>query len=1025
MSKDEDAQGEFWAGQGEEDQGSFFAAGDDLNDDAAIDVSAADAAGDHDAWPSTDEEEDDAISESVPLTYGGAALALVVFVFYMLSGDVRMEEEEVAPTLQPNAVAGVPEAALLNKPVPTPNAKTESAESQLQARSTINVDNDAGVGGDDDAVGASAVGVDDDAGGASAVGMDDPNDDAGGASAVGMDDVPDDDAGGASAVGMDDDAGGATAAGASVGTKIGGVEPSRLRFVRSPLNDDEAYTLALSASGVAQVMSKALVGALRGAETLMQLLGREGGGRGLLAPPGARTPLTVRDAPRFRWRGLLLDTGRHYYPIQDIVRLLHGMSASKLNVLHLHLTDAQSFPLDLGIAGQHGGGAFSPHKRYAAADLRLLVQTATALGITVVPEIDVPAHSAAWAQEFGAEVVAQCPKHIARSNIDSHGAGAINVAALNPLSDRMWTVLEKVLHAITDIFPSRFVHTGGDEVNFQCWEEDASVRAWMRAQRKSARDVLQLFEDRVVASLGTRNRTSVVWQGTPDEGVRLPRGGASRRGGKGAVVELWKAWAQLSDSAMQRAQQNKNDVLVASAFYLDWGSKWSDFYLSKASLRRGLQDTFLGGEACMWSEHVDTTNLDCRVWPRAAAVAEVLCCKTDLDCSLNGVCDAATGACACDAPWKDGASGREACNVLDTLPHPEGYVPAYGGPRTDTSWHAQALTSWGGNILRGEDGLYHMFVSAMGGGRGLGSWRTNSQIDHAVAADPMAVFVKNDTALGAQAHNASPLRAPNGTWLLFHIGTAGAAPGTGSSFLHAAESPAGPWRPLRGPTPFCNNPAPMFHNNGTAYVGCRSTHSSFKVYRSDDVFGGKWARVTTMKFPPSWSGDTPELKNEDPYLWMDVRGGWHFLAHRYDTRDGWPVNPNQTEPVLVSGHGYSRDGIDWRFNVAEQPYDAVVRFANGTVQKFSTFERPQLLFDAKTGRATHLVNGVHAYWQPPGAAGPCDKCSARPGSAHSCVVCKVTPGIDYTYTLVTKLNTPPAANDAPRNRNSSDSAGKT
>jgi hypothetical protein len=138
---------------------------------------------------------------------------------------------------------------------------------------------------------------------------------------------------------------------------------------------------------------------------------------------------------------------------------------------------------------------------------------------------------------------------------------------------------------------------------------------------------------------------------------------------------------------------------------------------------------------------------------------------------------------------------------------------------------------------------------------------------------------------------------------------------------------------------------------------------------------------------------------------MDGGGSWHMIAHRYDYRDGWPVNPNQTMPVLVSGHGYSADGFDWRFNSAEQPYDATVTFANGTAQYFSTYERPHLLFDARQ-RPTHLVNGVSPYWKPPGAAGPCDGCAARRGSKHSCVVCKTTPGIDFTYTLVTKLNVP-------------------
>tara|TARA_B110000208_G_C11774792_1_gene431597 strand:+ start:1265 stop:2497 length:1233 start_codon:yes stop_codon:yes gene_type:complete len=384
-------------------------------------------------------------------------------------------------------------------------------------------------------------------------------------------------------------------------------------------------------------------------------------------------------------------------------------------------------------------------------------------------------------------------------------------------------------------------------------------------------------------------------------------------------------------------------------------------------------------------------------------------CKTAFDCSLNGVCNVATGVCACDAPWKDAASGEEACSVLDVLPHADDYVPAYGGPRTDTAYHAnQTMTSWGGNILGPlEDGKFHMWVSAMGGGSGLDGWTHISEIHHATASDPMDAFTRVDTALPKEAHNASPLRAKNGSFLIFHIGNSDVPKGQpSSSFLHASESPNGPWRPL--PAISCNNPAPMLHNNGTVYCGCNN--GGFTIYRSDDIWQGKWHRVGgALAWPPSWGSAAPgELRNEDPYLWMDRRSNWHFLAHRYDYRDGWPVNPNQTMPILVSGHGFSVDGVTWGFNAAEQPYSGVIKFVNGTTQQFSTFERPHLLFNSKQ-IPTHLVNGVSPYWLSPTSGHACDGCDARKGSAHSCVVCKTTKGIDKTYTLVSRLNVPDAA----------------
>lgn len=87
---------------------------------------------------------------------------------------------------------------------------------------------------------------------------------------------------------------------------------------------------------------------------------------------------------------------------------------------------------------------------------------------------------------------------------------------------------------------------------------------------------------------------------------------------------------------------------------------------------------------------------------------------------------------------------------------------------------------------------------------------------------------------------------------------------------------------------------------------------------SEDPFLGGWEHYSTMTFPPEWGSDAPgELKNEDPYLWMDARANWHFLAHRYDYRDGFPVNPNHTMPVLVSGHDFSHGGKEWHINSIE------------------------------------------------------------------------------------------------------------
>ena len=380
---------------------------------------------------------------------------------------------------------------------------------------------------------------------------------------------------------------------------------------------------------------------------------------------------------------------------------------------------------------------------------------------------------------------------------------------------------------------------------------------------------------------------------------------------------------------------------------------------------------------------------------------------------------------------------------------PAGQLGAYGeSPNT---------TSWGGNAIIGDDGLWHLFVSEMaddaGNFCGLDTWTSHSRIVHATSKTPLGPYTRRDVALKQEAHNASPMRGKDGKWYIFHIGTAsgqpvsncsepwaattgggegGAGAGAGekyiknenenpsndglattwshpstssasasslssSSFLHSADSPEGPWTPMPGIR--CNNPAPLQHTNGTWFVGCND--GGFQLLRNEGGLGsGKWVHVLTMKFPPSWGGGgSPYVRCEDPYLYMNARG-WHFLSHNYDYRDGWPQNPNATLPVLVAGHGYSEDGINWHFGEVP-PYNSWADYADGSRKMFATMERPHLVFDAH-GNPTHLLNGVSSLWDKDR---PCFQCDARPGSAHSCVVCKTSKGYDWTYTLVRPLKT--------------------
>jgi hypothetical protein len=261
---------------------------------------------------------------------------------------------------------------------------------------------------------------------------------------------------------------------------------------------------------------------------------------------------------------------------------------------------------------------------------------------------------------------------------------------------------------------------------------------------------------------------------------------------------------------------------------------------------------------------------------------------------------------------------------------------------------------------------------------------TNSRIVHATTADmDSEPFVRKDVALEAWAHNAAPVRAPNthtacpGCYYLFHIGDGSlgskqpkkctpsstqsdmldsdpsmaqlpAANGSSSFLVHRSKTPAGPWTPLPAiPHRGCNNPAPAFARNGTLFVLC----SSSSIWMTENPTSpAAWTLVTQINLNDSpWTGNKPSayLRVEDPYLYQDKNENWHLLVHLYDYRDGWPPNPNQTEPVLVSGHAYSTDLRTFHYSVEpgktlgeSQPFDPWVVFDDGSRQNYSTFERP-------------------------------------------------------------------------------------
>ena len=387
------------------------------------------------------------------------------------------------------------------------------------------------------------------------------------------------------------------------------------------LGVDESYSLQLDASG-GTLTAASEWGALRGLETFAQLVQWDGDRYVLCG-----LPLTLADAPQYAWRGLLLDTARHFLPVETLLSMLDGMAALKLNTLHWHLTDSHAFPLRLDAAPRLADGALHPTLVYTPADLRAVVEAARLRGIRVVPELDMPAHTASWGLARP-ELVVACPRRVAD---DAEGLEhGVNKIALNPLREEVYELIGALLAELATIFPDEYLHLGGDEVDAECWLAAPEVLQWARAHGGGGgyggggaawKARLQAhFTRRVLEVAAPLRRRVLLWDEALEMGDELPSGVAA--------IDVWRDWlrndwqGELREQALATGRQVVHSALD---WYLDLpGNTWEVMYGLKLPRAATAPAALLGGEASSWHEHADATNLQQRVLTRAAAVAERL-----------------------------------------------------------------------------------------------------------------------------------------------------------------------------------------------------------------------------------------------------------------------------------------------------------------------------------------------------------------------------------------------------------------
>ena len=364
------------------------------------------------------------------------------------------------------------------------------------------------------------------------------------------------------------------------------------------VSDNESYRLDIT-DRQALLSAATVVGAIRGLETVLQLLNSDRRGFFL---PGVK----IQDQPRFPWRGLLIDVGRHFEPMEVLKRNLDAMAAVKLNVLHWHLSEDQGFRVEskkypklhqLGSDGNY----------YTQEQVKDLIAYARDRGIRVVPEFDIPGHSTSWLVGYPELGSAPGPYTIERRP-------GIFEPALDPTREEVYKFLDGFLGEMAALFPDAYLHIGGDENEGKQWDRNPAIQSFMKAKGIKDNHALQAyFNTRLLKILEKHGKKMIGW----DEVLQpeLP---------KDIVIHSWRGTAALADAA-----RKGYDGILSNGYYIDLIQPASQHYIvdplpADTTLTPEEARHVLGGEATMWAEWVTPETIDSRIWPRTAAIAERL-----------------------------------------------------------------------------------------------------------------------------------------------------------------------------------------------------------------------------------------------------------------------------------------------------------------------------------------------------------------------------------------------------------------
>jgi hexosaminidase len=417
---------------------------------------------------------------------------------------------------------------------------------------------------------------------------------------------------------------------------------------------DETYTLDIAAeSDKITIKAKTVYGALHAFTTLQQIVISDGSG--LIV----EEPVHIQDGPLYPVRGIMIDSGRNYLSKAKIHEQIDGMALSKLNVLHWHIVDAQSWPVEIEAFPQMTKDAYSPREVYTHDTLREVIAYASARGVRILPEIDMPGHASSGWKQVDKSMLACIDSWWSNDVWATHTAVEPNPGQLDILNNKTYEVTGKIYKELAGIFPDTWFHIGGDELHMNCYNFSSLVRDFFDSG-KTMGDLVQYWIDHALPNFASQaNKTFVMWEDV----VISADAKASGTVPKSVVLQAW-------NNGLENIQNLTRDgyrVIVSSSdfMYLDcgyggwvgndprynvqvnpnktdgspnfnWGAgggSWCSPYKTwqriydydfTTNLTDAQKSLVQGAIAPLWSEQVDDVVISQKMWPRAAALAELV-----------------------------------------------------------------------------------------------------------------------------------------------------------------------------------------------------------------------------------------------------------------------------------------------------------------------------------------------------------------------------------------------------------------